>query len=55
MAVLGVERQAMMGKKWMFGSSAVVVSCNQQSRRSSAFMIETKVTPEKNREGPLHP
>jgi hypothetical protein len=27
--------------------SAVVVSCNQHSPRSSAFVIETKETPEK--------
>jgi len=28
------ERQAMMGKEWMFGSSVRVVSCNQQSPSS---------------------
>jgi len=43
----GFEREAMMGKKWMFGRFAVVVSCNQQSPSSSAFVIETKETPEK--------
>jgi hypothetical protein len=43
----GVERQAMMGKKLMFRSSAVVLSCYQQSLSSSAFVIETTEIPEK--------
>jgi hypothetical protein len=51
----GVERQAMMRKKRMFGSSAVVVSCNQHSPSSSAFVIETKETPEKIERDPYTP
>jgi hypothetical protein len=51
----GVERQAMMGKKLMFGSSAVVVSCYQQSPSSSAFVIETTETPEKIERDPYTP
>jgi hypothetical protein len=51
----GVERQAMMGKKLIFGSSAVVVFCYQQSPSSSAFVIETTETPEKVERYPYTP
>jgi hypothetical protein len=37
----------MWGENSVYGSHAVVVSCNPQSRGPSAFLIETKGTPEK--------
>jgi hypothetical protein len=50
----GVERQAMLWKSRMFGSSAVVF-CNRQSPCSSAFVIETKETPERIERNPYTP